>query len=695
MAELSFYHSRKDDSIDEVILTKEEERNKNEDWEDIRNQREYRDRHIDQWRRAAWIYNVIQNGSSDDRIANIVLGYTRMIVDTGIAQISEGEPEFDFRPVGPSDSKKTILWRDMTNHIKNRSNYKAHQNVFLTDWHVFGTGVMEVYTEFPHRTIRIPKGSGYEEVVVRDFRRPKVGVRAVSPFRVTRNPTVTDPNEVPSCTKEEILSWNQFVQSYGRAKLPNGKSKYKNTNRLPAGSHVKITKYWDELRDVYRVYALSYGNKSDGFSDSPPEELGVPIFDRPLKIHEIREKGETLRSEGLNIQGQCPLIFAHYNDQYTLDGEAHDVYGMGLPQHIEGMDTLIQTFFNMTVDNWRLSNTVLLSYQGNGASVPDFDATEYYGGELFEGNITPVPLGASSTRDFNEITQILNNISIPMTGINFNQIVGDTSKTAFEFAQRIRANNRRAEQKLKVLEEGAFKRLGSLLLAAGLSELTVPDLEAMTEEQVKIARDQIKEGRATAEDFEDLNGQEPKRRIRELIPVTGMKEAFDVSKTRQADERSVENTLVSDDSGEVNFIPAVEEYVYPAEYIEKGTIPDVIVDSKRMLGDLKTQDVQMLQGTINMIGQLSSIDPSLLQRIDVDSIVEEVLKFAQIDPEKVYGEEGNSEISAIMDKIQELKDVTDNPPQDVQPINPQGPAFGTAGSAGAQDPVEATAQGAL
>ena len=163
MPELDFYHQRKDKGAPvSVSLSKQELFDRDQDFEDIKNQRDYRNRKRGQWKRAASVYNVVQNAESDDQISNIIIGWTRMILDTGIAQISEGEPEFDFKPIGPSDSSKTILWRDMIKLLMSRTNYRSQQDIFFTDWHVFGTGCMEVYQQLPFRTLRIPDGDGYK-----------------------------------------------------------------------------------------------------------------------------------------------------------------------------------------------------------------------------------------------------------------------------------------------------------------------------------------------------------------------------------------------------------------------------------------------------------------------------------------------------------------------------------------------------
>ena len=70
----------------------------------------------------------------------------------------------------------------------------------------------------------------------------------------------------------------------------------------------------------------------------------------------------------------CNLVFFPYSDKLNQDYETHSLYGMGLPEQMERLDTFMQTAFNMTVDNWRLGNTVVLDYKSRDGTVPDFDA---------------------------------------------------------------------------------------------------------------------------------------------------------------------------------------------------------------------------------------------------------------------------------------------------------------------------------
>lgn len=688
---LQFYHTKEDS--EPVSLTPQEQKDRDSDWEDIQNQREYRDKQLNKWRWAGSVYNVLQKAQADDRLSQITLGWVRSYIDTGISQMTAGEPEFEYDALGPSDEARTEIWKQLVETVMNRSNFGSHQKIAMTDSHVFGTGIFEVCQQRPYRTVRVPKGNGFEEKVTIDHRIPRVAVRAVSPFRCTRNPNVSDPNEVGSCTKEEILTWNQFVQKYGRCFTKDGTLKYKNIDQIVKGSHVKITIYQDEIRDVYRIYAQSYGNKNDGEAEDPPEGLGIPIFDRPLKIHDIyNPKGELVRSVGLNIQGMCNLVFLPYADKLNDDFQTHDIYGMGLPEHMEGLDTFMQTAFNMTVDNWRLGNTVVLDYESRDGTMPDFDANEYYGGEFVNAKVDAQTLGQDRTVNFDTMYEIIQKVTIPATGINVDQIAGDTSKTAFEFAQRIEANNKRSEMRLKEWEQGPLKRLGTLLLSASISELTVHDLERVRDGDVKKILSDIDKGRATRDDFEFKNGKPTQRKTRFFIDMKGYKEHFTPKrKSRMLNADSTENTLVRDrkNPDAVNKIPVTEEYVVPDWYVDSGVLFDTRVDSKRMITNKKIRDTQSLQALIQNFFTLLQVNPELAQKVDITKLFGKVLQLADMDADDIMKSGGESQEEKILQQIGNARQIALNPPANVitqggAPNTPEPPINPLAG-VGAQN----------
>ena len=655
---VDFFHEKKES--EPLTLSKDEQYDLAADWEDVKNQQDYRDKQTRKWSWAGSVYNVLQNAQADDRISQITLGWIRSYIDTGIAQMTAGEPEFSYDALGPSDKPRTEIWKALVETVMSRCNFMSHQNIAMTDCHIFGPGVFEVYQQRPYRTIREPQLDGsFKDRVIVDHRIPRVGVRAISPFRCTRNSNVSDPNEVGSCTKEEVLTWNQFVQKYGRCVDAEGKNKYDHIEEITKGSHVKITVYQDEIRDIYRIYANSFGSSSDGEPDEIPEGLGIPIFNRPLKIHDLRgKKGEIIRSMGLNIPGMCNLVFLPYADKLNEDFETHDIYGMGLPEHMEGLDTFMQTAFNMTVDNWRMGNTVVLDYESRDGTVPDFDSNAYYGGEYVNAKVNAQTLGQDRTVNFDNMYEVIQKLTIPATGININQIAGDTSRTAFEFAQRIEANNKRSEMRLKAWESGPFKRLGTLLLSASISELTVHDLENIREQDEDKILANIEKGRATRDDFEFEGGKPVKRKTRYYIDMKGMKEKFTKKKSsRYLSADSTDNTLVLDKKNPeaVHKVAVTEEYVMPDWYVESGILFDTICDSKRMITNKKIRDAQAIQSIIANFTTLLQVDPTLAQNIDVTKLFEQILKLADLETEDLIKDKNMDELGKLMEFAEKQK----------------------------------------
>jgi len=658
MPSYPFYFQAKDNEAQKtaIDLSESQQLQRQRDYEVIKGMRDYQKRYHDEWKQGARTYNVIQDGSSDDRISNIYIGLARMIIDTGISMMTEGEPDFDFAPLGPSDYKKVILWKAALKMVLSQSNYRSHQDKFITDFMVLGTGAYEVYTQLPFRTKRFENESGdIVSKVVRDFRRPKVGVRQISPFHCWRSPNVADPDDVPVSGRGEVLTYNQFVQNYANVLTIDGTPKFDQKvirQLLAMGStHFYVIPHYDEIQDAYRIYAVPFMGVVEGQAVNPPEdEIGAPIFDKPLSITRMTyDKGgrKEKRSSGSNVLGLTPICFGINNDQYDSNLKTHAVYGMGIPRLIQGADDAFQAMFNMSLDNLRLQNTVTLSYKNNpqGVSAPDLDNMSFYSGMFLDGEVAASPWGQANIGENTVFWEWLNNLCVWLTGINYQQLVGDTSKTAFEFAQRIRMNNQRAEKRIRSLENGCLKRMATLLLSNILSELTVEEWEDLTEEQAQSIADRLASGEGTAEDYKDYqDGKPTKRRVHQYIPIAdgSIKEDFSSSKRRKLDPSGTSNTLVENpEPNGVTYVPTVGEYLYPTEYIEQGLLPDVIVDGKRMLGDLKAQDVDMwtkageylrqrfleTNGVQGMEEQVPNVD---MKKFDA-----EFLKFAGIEESKV------------------------------------------------------------
>lgn len=655
-----FYHEAQEGRIDITDMTAIERKQADEDYIDAKGMIEYRRNSgwEEKAKRGMKVYNVLQTAKPDDEVSRIFLGYTRTQIDKGVEQMTEGEPDFDFDPYGPSDAKKSIIWKHLLRKVLADSNYKVHQERFFRDYFVMGSGVFEVYIDYPQRTERIPNGEGFDDVIVRDYRRPKVGIRALNPLACWRNPNIEDNTKVPSCLKRRIITWNQFAQDYGRVTLLDGTPKYKNCFKIAKGSHVAIFQYQDELRDILREYAISFGNESDAMARAPNfERFGMQIYDKSLKIHERKIEGIVERTEGLNAQGMCSLRWGTYFDKYdnNYSGD-HGVYGMGLPERIEGEDRVLQTIFNIQIDNYRWQNAVALNYEGSNAdSYIDVDANRLVGGELIDGKITPMPLGIYRPNDFGSMKEVLDGSVVPATGINPNSILGDTSKTAFEFAQRIRMGSASAEQRVQRLEHEVFKPIGGLLLSGALSELTVEEWEDMTETQVSAAKENIKNEMSTIDDYkfnEEENGvMKNKRLVKNYIKIKGEKirEDFKGNKSRKLDYNSTKNTLIYDPSMEEKdaWIPLVKEYVYPLDYAETGVLPDVITDSKRMIKDLKASRVQDFKDSMNFLMQLKQMG---WQGLDDDKVANMVLDFGEIAPDKLLKDTGQGSETSDMNR---------------------------------------------
>jgi hypothetical protein len=683
-----FYFEAKDKKNDVVDLTDYEQEKRLQDYEAINNHKEYHRSFHEQWAKAGALYNVLQEGTSDDRISNFYIGLARMIIDTGVGMMTEGQPDYDYDPIGPADVKKMILWKSFVKKIESDCNAKSHYEKWITDMHIFGPSALEVYTQLPMRLKRYEHEDGsIEEKLTRDFRRSKVGIRHRSIWYTYRNPNVTEYDDVPSGGYTEYLTHSQFVQSYANVFFPDGKPKYKNIDKVGKGSHYKVEVFFDEIQDAFRIYAIAYGTKPDGKVEPCHEdELGLPIFDKPLCIYRMEKKLEDGRkvtiSNGANVPGMVPLCFGNFNDQLDKDYKTHALYGMGIPQLIDGPEAIMQALFNMTVDNMRLKNTVVVGYEGtDGKSAADFDNLSHYSGTFVDGRINPQSLGIADMQSNSVMWEWLNNICIWVTGINFQQLGGDSSKTAFEFSQRIRANNQRAEKRIRSLENGPLKRAGLLLLSNALSECTVEEWDKLSEGQVEEIAAKIENNEVTAEDYQMENSKPVAKKMQMMIPVQGRKFREDFKgkhKTRKLDYNSTENTLIEDPElpGEVSYVPAESKYLLPTGDIESIMQFTVRVDGKRMLGDQRAQDMDTMQKLgdyfTNRFMAFANM-PDQLPNVDMKKLDQEMLRFAQVEEDKVMQEGDNQ--SPLMEAADQALETLMNssPTTNVQPL-PTAPA---------------------
>lgn len=615
-----YYEAKERPDSPVVFLDDEEETTRRRDYQEIKGMKEHhKDQHSD-WSKAGNFYNIVQSGEGLDGISRYAIGLSRTIIDAGISMINEGEPEGSFKPLGPSDSKITVLWDALAKHTLNKSNWRAHQKLWTTDLHIFGSSPLEA---FVNPVIR-RKNEDPSLFLIRLAKTARTGLRHRSIWTTFRNPNVIDPDEVPSGAWEEVVSHASWVTKY--AVRPD----FKNCDKIPVASKYKLTHVANELENTYRVYCLPFGTMAEAaYEDMPPDdELGIPVCDKPLT--------------DLNPLGMVPMSFGIFNDQLTPDFKQHSLYGMGIPALVQGMEMIMEGLFNMTVDNMRLKNTVPVGYQPYQGQT-DFLDLDNIGflesGRVYPGSFSPQSLGIADLSSNTVLWEWINNMCIWITGYNFQQLGGDTSKTAYEFAQRLKANSNRAMARLKGLENGPMKRSWTLMLANTLSQISKDEWEQVTEKDAKELAKLIDSGEISTDDFQFENGKIKNRRFVEYFDVPDYKisENFSSSKSRKLDSRSVDNTMeMREEKGAKSKVPAVPEYLFPKGEIAHMMAFTVEVVSKTMLGELRVKDSEAINRSLmagaNLMQAVPDITPKMIftlwkqdaenAGLDIDAVIE-------------------------------------------------------------------------
>ena len=639
----TYYEAKEEQNAPVVFLDKAEEDRRRNNHEEMLGMKDHHKDNHDNWRKAGNFYNIVQGGQGSDDISQFAIGLSRTIIDTGVSMINEGEPEGEFAPLTPSDEKVNVLYNALAKHTLHKSNWRAHQKLWTTDLHIFGSSPLEA---FVNPVIRRPN----EEpgmFFIRLAKTARTGLRHRSIWHTFRNANVSDPDDVPSGAYEEVVTYSFWNSKYA------GRKDVKNIKQIPVASKYKLTHIFNELENTYDLYCLPFGKMAEAGWEEQPEgdELGIPVITKKLTQ--------------MNPLGMVPLAFGSFNDQLTNNYKQHSLYGMGIPQLIEGMELIMEGLFNMTVDNMRLKNTVPVGYQPyqGQTNFPDLDSIGYMdSGRVYPGTFSPTSLGIADLSSNTVLWEWINNICIWLTGYNFQQLGGDTSKTAFEFAQRLKANSNRALSRLKGLEN-SLQRAWGMQLANTLDQISKEEWEQVTDVQAKDITELLNSGDVAIDDFKFENGKVTSKRFVEFfdVPDFEVNENFTNSKKRVLKRNGTENTLeMSPKKGVTSKVPAVPE-LFNGVDIAQMLAFSTRVDSKTMLGDIRVQDNEAINQAIISGSSLMGVVPQITPDLIFD-LWKQQTENSGLEIDDVSKEDKPKELSAI-EKALEQMDILSNPTQ--------------------------------
>jgi len=240
----------------------------------------------------------------------------------------------------------------------------------------------------------------------------------------------------------------------------------------------------------------------------------------------------------------------------------------------------------------------------------------------------------------------INNLCIWITGYNFQQIGGDTSKTAYEFQQRLKANSQRASSRLKGLENGALKRSFHMLLANSLSQIRSEEWDTITDTKASEIAELLKIGKVSSSDYEVIGGKVARKKFVEYFPVKDhiINEKFSQSQKRTLSQDSAKNTIeFSAKKGESSMVPAVAEYLFPNGDIASMLAFTTTVNSKSMLGDMKVTDQQAIEKALASGANLMQMVPSITPEM-IYGLWKQSAEKAGLDVEAVSGAEEKSDM---------------------------------------------------
>lgn len=650
-----------------------------------------RDRGAADWKWAASRWNLLSEPVDDPRLSNILLPFIRMIGSTAISSLSQAHRKNVYKPRQRTDDAKAILWQSASDHVDNACGMQRELDDFYTNFVVLGTAGLEDYVHLPHINRRYKEGGKWKHKSVRDFSRPKIGTRSRTPWSFGFLATTSDPNESTPVFMRDFYSFNQFIQEFANVYLPDGTPKYENCECVSPGQQyvgmndgeseyedcdhdgVSVIVFQDPVRDIYRIYAN-----------------GVRILDMPL--HEYNRIQKTT------------LSIAQNNHQYDDNLRVASAYGMGDTHLLKGLDALYQAIGNLNIDNYKLANTNLISIRGaNGARAIDEDF-DYLSGVRVEGDVIVSPMGTVRLGDYQAFKDMIDQWAIWTTKVNFQQLVGDTSKTAFELQQRIRASNQGNEYKAQKLAAGCFKKQATNRLSFIMSDMTVEEYQDLDAAEIPAVQELIKAKKVPKEDYQYKDGTPVKRVMRQKVKVKNR----DIEEEYEGGKRSLDSLIDRGPADRDSEVAVVPEYFWSVEYAESGAVPDIEVEID--LGaerELRFQKMQFLANYGRQRIAEASANPQneqLQTSFSGQKLDEEMVRAVDLPMDSVMEskeqDEDGEKIDETISQIEQL--LTPNPnvmaqqnPTAVQNVDAQG--LGSIGEQPnpAQNPVNAAAAGAL
>lgn len=635
-----------------------------------------------QWRRNMMKWNLlVENMQEDSGISNFVIPTARTATYTGVVAMRQSLPELGIIPGGMDDKKKVRIIKDADKHVDRMTNMEAVMDQMIIDYAVIGTGVLEDFVQTPYKTERKMildkngKKKGFEEIIRRDWSRPKIGTRARSPWECAFDPGARNDREIRACTFRDRLSFGEFVEKYIR-RPKFDESFFENLDMVHPGvvyifnkdndlkreeredKKVIIDHYQNEVGDIYRVYAN-----------------GVLILDIPLSA--------------LHAHGKITLSLIRNHPMYDKNLKTHALYGAGDPQLLEDLDDLINAMTNQFITNYARKNTYVVGVANGGAL--DLDDIDYETGDVVTvpGSVNVQSLGAADLNEWVAFKTTVEEWAIQVTKKNWKIVEADAAKTAFEMRQKIRAANMGMVYQIKTMESSGLLEHKRKRVSDIMEHMTQEEVEEITEEEINLIREQLGQDIAQEDLVVDPVTRKPIAiKHREMFRTNGIVYDEKIIKGK----RTVDSLRIVKE-GEDGMVTAHKEYLQTREWVYKRDIPDIYLIGKTMLGEDQLIEEAKLDGFLNKVSIVAQADQSIIEKINFSNIIEMSAENANLNPDEVLNGSMDEKQQERDKRIEAIKQAILTPSQNV-PQQTQANTQGFSPLGQGQEAVPVAPQGA-
>lgn len=423
--------------------------------------------YFESWESSWKLYNNIRVDESYEGISNTFVPMTFSTIETMVAAIAGGKPEFQFVPTTGVQEQDTEPLNSLLSYYWDCDKWSLRTITWIRNTLMYGTGVIYVYWDINKpRIINIPLRDFIIDPEATDIS----NARYVGRRYITTKNALSEMQKVDPKTKEMVPMYTNLEKLTG-INEPNDDDTDKQRKDMMMGStlneealgeQIEVIEYWDQVGD--RVYSVA--NRSTM----------------------IRNDENPYKTQAKNLNHDYPEGLVPFVAQRDYMDESL-FYGKGEIEPIKKEQELLNDITNQTSDSITYALNQMFTLDPRYADW--IEKVENLPGAVYPfeaGALQPIVKGTIPNAAFEQISLIKQEIrettAASEVAKGTDQSVSNVTATQINAQQK--AAGQRFNIKLQQFEEEGFHELGKIIFEMMRLFITKPiEVRSVTDEGTK------------------------------------------------------------------------------------------------------------------------------------------------------------------------------------------------------------------